>query len=75
MFHLVTSAFQQTLMFLPLAFGVYLSYQILAVTDLTVEGSFVLGAAIFARLISSGFDQAFCIIASSYFPFDFRMPA
>lgn len=48
---------QQTLIFLPLAYGVYLSYEILMVTDLTVEGTFVLGAAIFARLVTLGLNQ------------------
>src|SRR3990167_10024863 len=54
---------QQTLLFLPLAFGVYLSYDVLMITDLTVEGTFVLGAAIFARLITLGFNQITCVIA------------
>ena len=54
---------QQTLVFLPLAIGVYLSYDILMITDLTVEGTFVLGAAIFARLITLGFSQTTSVIA------------
>ncbi len=52
---------QQTLLFLPLAFGVYVSYEILLVTDLTVEGTFVLGAAVFARLITLGLNQFMCV--------------
>lgn len=59
---LLTSTLQQTLIFLPLAFGVYLSYDILLVTDLTVEGTFVLGAAIFARLITLGLNQYISIV-------------
>lgn len=55
---------QQTLIFLPLAFGVYLSYDILMVTDLTVEGTFVLGAAIFARCVTLGLNQAMSVIAA-----------
>ncbi|OGT43337.1 MAG: hypothetical protein A3F13_05615 [Gammaproteobacteria bacterium RIFCSPHIGHO2_12_FULL_40_19] len=63
MLTLLLNTLQQTLIFLPLAFGVYLSYDILMITDLTVEGTFVLGAAIFARLISLGCNQVICIIA------------
>lgn len=55
---------QQTLIFLPLAFGVYLSYDILMVTDLSVEGTFVLGAAIFARLMTLGFNQVICVMGA-----------
>ncbi len=55
---------QQTLIFLPLALGVYLSYDVLMVTDLTVEGTFVLGAAIFARLISLGCNQALSVMVA-----------
>lgn len=63
MFTVLSNTLQQTLIFLPLALGVYLSYDVLMVTDLTVEGTFVLGAAIFARLISLGCNQIFSIIA------------
>lgn len=59
---LLLNTLQQTLLFLPLAFGVYLSYDILLVTDLTVEGTYVLGAAIFARLVTSGVNQTASII-------------
>ena len=62
MLHVVLSALQQTLIFLPIVFGIYISYELLKVTDLTVEGSFVLGAAIFARLVTSGFDQGLSIL-------------
>lgn len=61
---ILLNTLQQTLLFLPLAFGVYLSYNILQITDLTVEGTFVLGAAIFARLITLGFSQTTSIIAA-----------
>ena len=59
---LLTNTLQQTLIFLPLAFGVYLSYDILMVTDLTVEGTFVLGAAIFARLTTLGLNQFLSVL-------------
>ncbi len=63
MLTILSNTLQQTLIFLPLALGVYLSYEILMVTDLTVEGTFVLGAAIFARLTSLGFNQTESIVA------------
>jgi len=42
---------QQSLMLYPLVLGVYISYKILKITDLTVEGSFVLGSSMFAKLL------------------------
>lgn len=41
---------EQALLFYPLVVGVYLSYSILKITDLTVDASFVLGAGVYARL-------------------------
>jgi putative ABC transport system permease protein len=58
---MLSNTLQQTLLFLPIVFGIYLSYDILMVTDLTVEGTFVLGAAVFARLITAGCNQVFSI--------------
>ena len=40
-------ALSQSILFFPLALGIYISYVILRATDLTVDGSFVLGAAYF----------------------------
>lgn len=45
----------QSLTFLPLALGISVSYTILRATDMTLDGSFVLGAAVFARLVTLGF--------------------
>lgn len=66
MLSLLLNTLQQTFIFLPLALGVYLSYDILMVTDLTVEGTFVLGAAIFARLVTLGCNQVISIIAGLF---------
>jgi putative ABC transport system permease protein len=49
---------EQSLIFLPFALGVFLSYNILKIPDLTVEGSFVLGASIFSKSLVSGFGIA-----------------
>ena len=62
MLTILLNTLQQTLIFLPLALGVYLSYDVLMVTDLTVEGTFVLGAAIFARMVTLGCSQVVSII-------------
>ena len=59
---ILLNTLQQTLIFLPLAIGVYLSYDILMITDLTVEGTFVLGAAIFARLVTLGCNQFLSVL-------------
>jgi putative ABC transport system permease protein len=59
-------ALQQTLIFIPLILGIYLTYQVLATTDLTPDGTFVLGAAIFARLITSGVSQTVSTIAALF---------
>ena len=53
MLELITTPLQQALLFMPLTLGIYISYRIMQVTDLTVEASFVLGAAVFAKVITS----------------------
>lgn len=55
-------ALQQSMIFIPLTLGIYLSYQLLQVTDLTPDGTFVLGAAIFARLMTSGYSETTSLI-------------
>lgn len=45
---------EQALTLTPLVLGMYLSYRILKITDLTVDGTYVLGAAVFARTIHLG---------------------
>lgn len=51
---ILLSALEQAFMLLPLVLGMHLSYRILKVTDLTVDGTYVLGAAIFARTTEFG---------------------
>lgn len=48
---LFTASFNQAITFLPLALALYISFYILRAIDMTLDGSFVLGAAIFARLL------------------------
>lgn len=54
MLEFLLSVMMQVLPFVPLAFGIAISYRILRATDMTIDGSFVLGAAIFARLVTQG---------------------
>lgn len=52
--NILVTALEQSLIMLPLILGIYISYRILKITDLTVDGTYVLGAAVFARTISLG---------------------
>jgi putative ABC transport system permease protein len=47
----VLDVFLQTFTLVPLVLAIYISYEVMKITDLTVEGSFVLGAAVYAKLI------------------------
>ncbi len=51
-YKLLLEAFEQSCLFFPMALGIYLSFSILKTTDMTTEGSFVLGAGVFARLLN-----------------------
>lgn len=51
---IIYTALEQALVLIPLVLGMHLSYRILNVTDLTVDGTYVLGAAIFAKTIYLG---------------------
>lgn len=48
------SILEQSCVFLPLALGIYLSYGVLKIADLTTDGSFVLGAGLYAIVIGFG---------------------
>jgi putative ABC transport system permease protein len=61
-FNTLLDALQQSMIFIPLTLGIYLCYRILSITDLTPDGTFVLGAAIFSRLLTSGYSQTTSII-------------
>jgi putative ABC transport system permease protein len=51
MIALLITTFNQASTFLPLALALYVSFCILHAIDMSLDGSFVLGAAIFARLL------------------------
>ena len=44
------------LVFAVLAYGVYLSFRVYQIPDITADGSFPLGAAVTARLLKDGHD-------------------
>lgn len=58
MLSLIIVVITQAIPFILLAFGISISYHILRATDMTIDGSFVIGAAVFARLISMGHTPA-----------------
>jgi putative ABC transport system permease protein len=55
---------EQGLAYSLVALGIVISFRILAFPDLTVDGSFPLGAAVVARLIMEGFPPLFGIVAA-----------
>lgn len=64
MLDLLFAIFSQVLPFLPLALGISTSYTLLRATDLSLDGSFVLGAVLFARFVTLGVHPIFaCLIA------------
>ena len=52
----------QGLLWSLMALGVYLTYRVLDIADLTVEGSFPLGAAVAAALLVKGFNPLIAIL-------------
>ncbi|MEW5762413.1 MAG: ABC transporter permease [Bacillota bacterium] len=55
-FDVVRGVLEQGLLWAPMVLGVYVTFRVLNYADLTVDGSFTLGAAIAARLIFAGGD-------------------
>jgi len=53
---LITGTLTQGLIYALLSYGVFITYKILDFPDLTVDGSFPLGAAVTAVLLTMGFD-------------------
>lgn len=56
MFSVLYNAITQSLPFLPLALAIYISFHLMKATDMTLDGSFVAGAGVFAKSISLGID-------------------
>ena len=67
---LLLSVFEQGMIYAIMALGVYITYKILDFPDLTVDGSFPMGAAITAILISRGVNPLLtlpvCLLAGGF---------
>ncbi len=61
---LLISVLEQGLIYSVMALGMYITYKILDFPDMTVDGSFPLGAAVSASLISSGVNPYLTLIIS-----------
>lgn len=61
----IINALQQGLIFCFMALGVLLTFRLLGFPDLTVEGTFPLGAAVTARIIVEGFNPLLAVILGS----------
>lgn len=64
---LILTSIEQGLIFAVLALGIFITYKILDIADLSVEGTFPFGAFVFAKLVSSGINP----ILSSILAFAF----
>lgn len=51
---MIFAIMEQILTFAPLILGLYISYSLMDLTDLTVEGSYLIAASVYAVLISKG---------------------
>ena len=60
----VPVSFEQGLAYAMVALGIVVSFRILAFPDLTVDGSFALGGAVVARLISEGLPPIYGVMAA-----------
>lgn len=64
---LIMTSLEQGLIFGILAMGVLLTYKILDIADLSVEGTFPFGAFIFAKFISAGINPIISTILAFFF--------
>ena len=65
MLSIVISIFEQGLIYGIMALGIYISYKILDFPDLSVDGTFPLGAAVTASLMIKGVNPWLCIPVSA----------
>lgn len=64
MLDLIISTLTQGFIYALLSFGVYITYKILDFPDLTVDGSFPLGAAVTAVLLVKGVNPFLALLIS-----------
>lgn len=65
MFFYLSQICEQSLLMFPLVLGIYVSFSILKIADLSVDGSLVLGASVFAKLNISGVPFGLAILAAT----------
>ena len=65
----ILSGVAQGLIWAILTLGVYLTFRILDIADLTVEGTFPLGAAVTVVLINTGMSPAMAMLCALTFSF------
>ncbi len=65
MFDLLIPTVAQGLLWAVMALGVYITFRVLDIADLTVEGSFPLGAAAAASLLAAGYGPLAAIVAAA----------
>ena len=63
---LVLSVLEQGLIYGVMALGVYITYKILDFPDLTVDGSFPMGAAIGAMMVGGGIGESLTHLACKF---------
>ena len=63
---LFISILEQSLLFLPLSLALFISYRVLRIPDLATDGSFVLGAALFAIFVAQGFSPFIAMGISAF---------
>lgn len=59
---MIIDTIHQSILYIPLILGVFLSFKLLRLTDLTADGSFVMGGGLYARLSIEGIPFYGCII-------------
>lgn len=64
---LIITSIEQGLIFAVLAMGVFITYKILDIADLSVEGTYPFGAFIFAKFVSMGLDPIISTILAFSF--------
>ena len=74
----VLSSLSEGLLWSIMAIGVYLTFRILDIADMTAEGAFPLGAAVVVSQIQAGTNPWICLLYTSPSPRDLstsRMPS
>lgn len=62
--NILVNSLEQSCILFPLAMSMFFSYTILKTVDLAVDGSFVLGGCVFAKLITTGISPVVSLLCS-----------